>query len=52
VLLALQGRWRAVGDLAPRPTQGTARVSGEPRPQLARHAPPGHRALTPSGSPA
>jgi uncharacterized protein len=52
VLLALQGRWRAVGDFAPRLTQGTPRVSGEPRPQLARHAPPGHRALTPSGSPA
>ncbi|MFN7642675.1 MAG: UPF0280 family protein [Burkholderiales bacterium] len=52
VLLALQGRWRAVGGLAPRLTQGTPSVSGEPRPRLARHAPSGHGAMTPSGSPA
>jgi ApbE superfamily uncharacterized protein (UPF0280 family) len=52
VLLALQGRWRAVGELAPRLARGVPLVPGEHRPTRARHAPSVHRAMTPSGSPA
>jgi len=60
-LLSLQGRWRAVGDLAPRLAHAAPLgsgghaaplESGGHRPPRARQASPVHRAMTPSGSPA